>query len=81
MPEGLRGGVRPLLVFVQLAGDVVDVGGLLRDVLLDFLEGAGLAVLALLEERCALSFREVELHPRDLVAENARVLHQMEGFV
>lgn len=79
--EGLRVGVRPLLVFVHLAGDVVDVGRLFCYVLLDFFEGAGLAFLALLEEGGALRLGEVELHPRDLVVEDARVLNQMEGFV
>ena len=37
--------------------------------------------MALLEEGCALSLGEVELHPRDLVVQDARILHQMEGFV
>ena len=78
--EGLRVGEGPLLVLVHLAGDVVDVGGLLRDVLLDLLERAGLAVLPL-EERTALRLRQVELHPRDLVVQDARVLHQVERFV
>lgn len=78
--EGLSVGIRPFLVLVDLASDVVDIGRLLGYVLFDLFEGERLAVLSL-KKHCSLRLCEVELYPCDLVIEDPRVLHKMEGLV